>query len=274
MTTATTVWRTLLTELLDTGLPTAQDSGGAEWRGTTSYEILACKTVWPMNRAVVLCPGRRAGYRFMAAEAAFILSGSNRLAEMTPYAPALTKLSDDGEFLTGAYGPRYLDDLPYVLGALSRDPATRQAVLSIWRPRPGPSKDISCTLALQLLIRPVNGRPTIHCVATMRSSDAWMGITYDVHAFSMIAAHVALHLRGRLGPLSLGNLYLIAGSQHLYAIDRDVAAVCAAREDELVDLKPLDLADFARPADLISHLWAFARKEYGDLNGTWLRELA
>ena len=272
--TATQTWRQLLFDVLNDGNRTQPDSTGAEWRGRTSYELLAHRTVWPIDRAVVLCPERKLGYRFLAAEAAWILSGSNLLEDVAPFAPQLVKMSDDGTFLMGAYGPPFLDQLPYVLQTLARDHASRQAVTTIWRFRPGTSRDVPCTVALQWLIRPdVANRPTIHVVATMRSSDSWMGVPYDIHFFAMAAAFIALHLRDRVGPLGLGNVYLTTGSQHLYLLDEERARACAARDDEACALAPLDLAEFDRPRDLVSHLWAVARRDRDALRGGWLTEI-
>lgn len=286
MMTTTQTWRALLRDLLERGEPTAQTSIGAEWRGSTSYELLAYRTEWPMDRAVVLCPARKIGFRFLAAEAAFILSGSNRLTEIVPYARNIVGMSDDGEFLAGAYGPRFIDELPYVVSVLAQDAATRQAVSMVWRPRPRQSKDIPCTLTLQWLIRSdETGAPTLHCIANMRSSDAWMGIPYDVHVFSMCSAYLALLLRDRLGPLKLGTLYLTAASQHLYRLDRENAKSCVwsnytdeaastpiERDDELFDLAPINLDEFPRADDLTQHLWAVARRDRGGLRGSWLKE--
>lgn len=249
--TATQTWRNLLTDLLSEGVEVSQESPGANFRGRTSSELLAHRTVWPMSRAVVLCPERRLGYKFLAAEAAWILSGSNRLGEIAPFAKNLRELSDDGVHLYGAYGPPFREQLPYVLETLTRDGQSRQAVSTIWRPRPGPWKDVPCTIALQYLIRPerVDLGPypdtalhrhdnVLHCVASMRSSDAWLGVPYDIHTFSMTAAYVALLLRDRVGPLRLGNLYLTAGSQHLYLMDREPAERCAWEAVEPRDVTP------------------------------------
>lgn len=281
---ATQEWRGLLLNLLAAGVRTEQASAGAQFRGRTSLELLAHRTVWPMSRAVVLCPNRRLGHRFLAAEAAFILSGSNRLEEIQPYAKNLRDLSDDGVHLFGAYGPPFVDQLPYVLKALRDDFGTRQAVSTSWRPRPMLSRDTPCTISNQWVIRPDgDGMPTLHCVTAMRSSDAWLGVPYDVHAFAMMSAYVALHLRSSLPNVRLGNLYLVAGSQHLYTLDVDGAERCLwvnpvddpddpIRTDEALPLAPIDLSHFARPRDLVDHLWAVARRNLVGLRGGWLVE--
>jgi thymidylate synthase len=61
------------------------------------------------------------------------------------------------------------------------------------------------------------GRRALHCIVTMRSSDVWLGIPYDVFSFTQIQSAFAGMLGVRRGWLSLHM-----GSSHLY--ERDVAA--------------------------------------------------
>lgn len=157
-------------------------------------------------------PERKLGYRFMLAEAWWILTGQNKLTSIDKYSKHIKEFSDDGTFFMGAYGPKVVDQLPYVLDCLVSDPSTRQAVISIWRERPRPSKDIPCTLSLQFLIRDSR----LNCIATMRSSDIWLGWPYDVFNFSMISKYICELLHQKGFPVYLGDLYFTAGSQHLY----------------------------------------------------------
>lgn len=102
----------------------------------------------------------------------------------------------------------------------------------------------------------------------MRSSDAWMGVPYDVHTFSAMAAQVALLLRERLAStLPLGTLRLVAGSQHLYLLDSDAATRSVESSENLPELMPLDLDQFIDDADLIRHLRGVAD---GAAGGGWL----
>lgn len=270
--TTTAIWRALLAALLDNdAIEIAPDSLGGEWRGRTTRELLAHTTVVPMTAPIVLCPGRfpeGRGYRFMVAEAAWILSGDNRLETIEPYARALTKLSDDGRTLGGAYGPLFVEQEPFVVNALVQDRASRQAVLTIWRPRPQlGGSDIPCTVSLQWLIRPSkekNVSDELHCIATMRSSDAWMGWVFDVFTFSAMSAFIALDHRRRAGSeLSLGNLHLTAGSQHLYKVDFSMAEKCVdrSRDDLIKNVQPIDINEFNRPGDLVNHLWCLAKRD-------------
>lgn len=150
--------------------------------------------------------------QFMFAEAAWIVGGSNKLSDITPYMKSYEKYSDDGIFMRGAYGPKVVDQLGYVCDSIINDEDTRQAVMTIWRERPGQSKDIPCTVAMQFLLR----ENELNMVTTMRSQDIVLGFTYDVFTFSMVAAAVQriLHERGR--EVTLGTLFVNAGSLHLY----------------------------------------------------------
>lgn len=257
---ATREWRNLLNDLLRKGREVAPASLGGDWRGRTTKEIVGCRSTVPMSSPTLLCPGRKLGYKFLAAEAAWNLSGDNRLATIEKYAPKLKALSDDGRTMSGAYGPPFVDQVSYIHRCFKQDPATRQAVISLWRPRPAPGGDVPCTLTLQFL----NRFDTIDTVVGMRSSDVWMGLPYDWFTFSMMTAYVALAVRPIVGPLKLGDLTVFAGSQHLYKIDEEDAIKCAAFDDDYIIDRPiseLNLEEFESPDDLTEHLWHIARGE-------------
>lgn len=180
-------------------------------RGMKVQEVINGHYSVPMPAYISLVE-RNVNYKFMFSEAAWILSGSNRLSEVSRYMSKYANFSDDNQFLKGAYGPKVIDQLPYVVQALAQDQDSRQAVMTIWRERPGPSKDVPCTVAAQFLIR--GGQ--LHAVFTMRSNDVVLGFTYDVFTFSMIANAVRLLLRNQGVEVELGQLHVNAGSLHLY----------------------------------------------------------
>jgi thymidylate synthase len=187
-------------------------------RGIDTLEIIGGQFVLPsMMTPVLTVPYRNLGYRFAAAEAWWILSGSNKLKDIVPFAKNMAKYSDDGIHLNGAYGPKIVDQIPYVVKCLKRDNNSRQAVINIWRERPGLSKDIPCTLSMQFLLR----EGILHTIVSMRSSDIWMGLPYDTFSFSMVSAYIASMLRDYC--YRLGSLTITAGSQHLYTTNEDAA---------------------------------------------------
>lgn len=209
----TTAWKQLLVQLIRYGVESAP-------RGLRTIELLHNTMVVDMTYPVLLEPARKLNYRFMAAEAYWILSGDDKLANIAPYNSRITQFSDDGVVFAGAYGPRYVDQRQYVIDTLFRDPGSRQATITIWQPNPAPSKDIPCTVALNFMIR--GGRLYLHVF--MRSSDAWLGVPYDVFNFTMMACDIAAMLNTtRDEPIVPGVLFLTMASSHLYAANLDAA---------------------------------------------------
>jgi len=208
-------WQKLLDQILDKGLPVAP-------RGQATLELLGHQTKWCMGRPIIHVPGRKLSYKFMFAEAAWIMLGSDKVSEIAPYNKKIQDYSDDGETFFGAYGPKVVSQMEYVFNTLLNDRDSRQAVINIWRESPAPTKDFPCTLSLQWLIR--DG--WLHCFDTMRSNDAWWGTPYDVFNMSAISYALALALNSiedftKVGDnasqdVGLGKLYLTAASAHLY----------------------------------------------------------
>lgn len=240
-------------------------------RGMLIAEVVCLTSVVSMSNPIIFNAKRKLGYKFMAAEAAWILSGDDRVESIKPYSKDIANFSDDGERFFGAYGPKVKEQLPFVVAALHQDPDSRQAVINIWRESPGPSKDIPCTLSLQFLVR----QSTIHCVASMRSSDLWLGHPYDIFNFSAISFFILLELnkiRVENGdyPIVLGNLYLTAGSKHIY--ERNFADVQKVIDDEepdgwrQIERTPVFISErysHLYPAAFIDHLWDCADSKGG-----------
>jgi thymidylate synthase len=187
-------------------------------RGQAVREVLGMTTRFPMLYPILSVPERKISHQFMAAEAHWILSGSNRLDHIQPWAKSYGRFSDDGETLHGAYGPKIAEQLDSVLKALTKDQDSRQAVINIWRENPPESKDIPCTTSVHWMIRDNQ----LHCFDNMRSSDLWLGWPYDVFSFTALS-HLLLHhlwIRG-FEKLTLGTMTLHANSSHLYQRDWD-----------------------------------------------------
>jgi thymidylate synthase len=142
----------------------------------------------------------------MIAEWLWIMSSSEDVGTLAKYNSKMAEYSDDGFILNGAYGPRLMPQMPYILEALSKKD-TRQAVATIWTPNPSPSKDVPCTISLQWMIR----EDKLHTTVNMRSSDAWLGLPYDFFNFSQISNVIA----GQLN-IDVGSVTMNLASSHLY----------------------------------------------------------
>lgn len=211
------VWQDLLFDILENGTT-------VEPRGQKTSELLQRTIMVDTRRPVLTVPERGISYPFMAAEAYWIMSGDYRVETIEPYCPRIKKFSDDGETFFGAYGPKIVGQLQYVFHKLLEDRDTRQAGLTIWRENPPATKDMPCTVAVFFGIR--ENRLNAHVF--MRSSDAWLGIPYDVFNFSMLTHLVctALNGNGINYGIEPGMLYLTAASSHLYERNWDGAEAC------------------------------------------------
>lgn len=197
-------------------------------RGVKTLEVLQHKTVVNINNCILLNPVRNLSYKFMANEAYWILTGDNRVETIQEHAPSIKQFSDDGKYFFGAYGPKIIDQLPYVCKALADDRLSRQAYINIWREKPSQSKDIPCTVGLQFMIRDAE----LNVFSFMRSSDVWLGWPYDIFNMSMVAYVVKLLLSEIYGiEVDLGKVYLTANSFHLYEKNFEKARLICADDD-------------------------------------------
>lgn len=183
-------------------------------REMKTVEILGAQVrLTDLRNNILATPERGLNFRFMVAEWLWIEAGREDVAFMAQYNKNITQFSDDGEIFNGAYGPRLAPQWNYIINSLKKSD-TRQAVATIWTPSPSDSKDIPCTVAFQFLIR--EGK--LHLIATMRSSDVWLGLPYDMFNFSQIANGIA----GALG-VDTGSLIMQLGSLHMYEKDWETA---------------------------------------------------
>jgi thymidylate synthase len=157
-------------------------------------------------RSLYFSKARKLNLFFLIAENLWYWSGRNTTFLPTNYVKNYSNFSDDG-IHQGSYSPQLLEQIRYVINTLQKDNDSRQAVITLWRPNPGESKDIPCTISFDFKIR--NCRLNMH--ATMRSNDAIWGNNYDVPSFCLLQIAIA----GILG-IRPGFLYLAAHSYHVY----------------------------------------------------------
>ena len=94
-------------------------------RGQATMEVIGAQVCVDMNHPVLSVESRELGYKFMAAEAWWILSGRDDVESIKPYSKDIEKFSDDGVKFFGAYGPKIRDQVNHVVKSLYQDPASR-----------------------------------------------------------------------------------------------------------------------------------------------------
>lgn len=215
MQTASTAWLKSIGDVIEKG-------DRVDPRGSPTVEILNQTICFDMNYPICHHQERKLSYAFMAAEAYWITSGSMFVDEIAPYNKHIAQFSDDGHIFNGAYGPKVLNQINFVINTLLKDHTSRQAVMTIWVPNPIKTKDYACTVSLQFLIR--NGK--LNVIANMRSNDLWLGRPYDMFNFTIIALKILTEINATIvidedqdSVIRLGNMWLNAGSSHIYMKD-------------------------------------------------------
>lgn len=206
---------------------------------------------------VLVNPLRNLNHRFMVAEWLWIWFGLDDASSIGRYNKNILKFANEQGSFDGAYGPRLLPQLNYVVEQLNQ-PSSRQAVATIWTPNPAPSKDIPCTVALQCLLR----QGKLHTIVTMRSSDIWLGLPYDFFNFSMIANALAAIVSAEPGSLTMQ-----LGSSHLYLTDFQLATNVLDNGDMNEHLRSPCFPKEPLPFEL---LYTLRGKGHESFNEPWL----
>ncbi len=195
-------------------------------RNIETKEILNDVCSFDMNAPICHHNLRKLSYKFMAAEAYWITSGSPLVEDIAPYNKHISDYTDDGYIFNGAYGPAFLSQVNFVVNTLFKDQMSRQAVMTIWHPNPIASKDHKCTVSLMFNIR--DGR--INTTVQMRSNDLILGRPYDMFNFTIMTLRILtllnsrnnILLDGTKNDILLGTLTLNSMSAHIYARDFEI----------------------------------------------------
>jgi thymidylate synthase len=149
-------------------------------------------------------------------ELLWYLSGSDRRDQIEYYIPKYKDFSETDGTVRGAYGPRIFggarSQYSLIKSLLTSKPWSRQAVIQIFDHRDIRRKynDVPCTCTIQFLVR--DG--LLNLIVSMRSNDAFMGLSHDIFAFTMIQEIMSRDLG-----LGLGFYKHMVGSLHIYNSD-------------------------------------------------------
>lgn len=176
------------------------------------------------TRGLPLGIGRNLNPAIGAVEAIQLIAGSSNPELVLRLAPQMLRYTDSTEYddttrmFWGAYGERIKLQVYAQIRKLLTDPSTRQAVITLWDPwldNVDDKNDYPCTIALQFSIH----SSLLDMNVIMRSSDAWLGLPYDVFQFTQLQQSVAYALNTTPGIYRHTTFSL-----HLYEHDMPVAS--------------------------------------------------
>lgn len=227
-------------------------------RGKPIKELIAASFTLtdPRNR-LIMSPARAVNYGFAVGELCWYARADTDLETMLYYNRRMALFSDDGETINSAYGYRIFDwdydQFTDVIAELRRDPDSRRAVMHINHPTDLKravgvgSKDVPCTMSLQLLIRDRK----LHMHVLMRSNDVVWGLPYDVFSFTCLQEAFLYILQREGVPVDdLGSYHHSAGSLHLYETHFGMADLVSKELAPYVaPMKPFTLGEFENLAE-------------------------
>lgn len=142
------------------------------------------------------------------------LSEDTRLDFITYYIRRYEKESDDQARVRSGYGDRLfsfrgMNQLQNIIRLLTKNPTSRRAVIQLFDATDLERHYVSipCTCTIQVLAR--DGY--LHMFVSMRSNDAYLGLSHDIFAFTMLQELIA-----RSVGMEIGEYKHCAGSLHLY----------------------------------------------------------
>lgn len=215
-------------------------------RGKPIRELVGAKFTLtnPRNR-IIASPARAVNYGFAVGELCWYIRGDKDLETMRYYNKRMSQFSDDGVTINSAYGNRLfknrwggssggmapVSQFDLVVDELKRDPDSRRATMHINEPADllraveKGSKDVPCTMSMQLLIRDRK----LHMHVVMRSNDIVWGMPYDVFSFTSLQEAFLYRLQDDgVDVDDLGSYHHSATSLHIYDTHFDLAERVAA----------------------------------------------
>lgn len=198
-------------------------------RGLTITEILDVSFVLTNPLCNLYSnPVRSPDLKYLAGELFWYFSGSNKLADISPYSKFWNKIANEDKTLNSAYGhnifcqynEHLMSEWQWAIHCLIQDPDTRQAIIRINKPMHSfiGNKDFPCTMFGQFFIR--EGKLIFS--VTMRSQDINKGLNYDLPFFTILQQQMLHTLQKTYPDLELGRYIHHANSFHLYYTDIDL----------------------------------------------------
>lgn len=198
-------------------------------RGQKTLELPepVCIEIPPANRKTFFVDTIRCiPPKFIYFELLWILSQRNDLYPLASVNKNMTKYSDDGETLYGAYGKRMGYQINCVIDKLIDDLHTRQAVIVIIRPEDTSvkTKDFPCNNLLQFRVRNNYLNLTIY----VRSQDIWTGFPIDIVHWNILQ-----YIFCSILSLKPGTIYNVVNSLHLYDRNKEEAFKLLSNKENL-----------------------------------------
>jgi len=161
-------------------------------------------------------------HRYLAGELLWYFAGRRDIEFISKYSSFWENIKNNDGTLNSAYGYQLwgtenqfgFTEWKWAIAALSKDADSRQAIIRFNKPEVSfdGNKDFICTLAGVFQIR--DGK--LNLAINMRSSDAILGLTFDIPFFSLLIQAMRAELLPIVPDLEIGKLTMLLNSSHIY----------------------------------------------------------
>lgn len=229
-------YRLLLAELLGSPQELNERTGKmiAAYRGAKTITLDLSDGLLPTCGLRKTFPGTA------AAETAFQLRGDDHNRWITRHTKIWDQFADEEGYLPFAYGYRMRyafvrDQLALTCTALAVNPSDRRIWVSLWDPSHdglGAKNQVNvpCPVGFSLSIT----KGELHMAVTLRSSDVFVGLPYDVMNFSMLMGSMlasinAVRFMSNKDAFTLGTLSMTLAHAHLYDTHFEMASIAISK---------------------------------------------
>jgi thymidylate synthase len=161
-------------------------------------------------------------HKYLAGELLWYFSGRNDIDFIRRYSKFWENITNEDGTLNSAYGYQLwgiknkhgFTEWDWAVESLKKDCDSRQAIIRFNKPDVSflGNKDFVCTLTGTFQIR----NSKLNLEINMRSSDAILGLTYDVPFFSLLVQAMVSELKETYPIIEAGSLTMMLNSSHIY----------------------------------------------------------
>jgi thymidylate synthase len=210
----------------DTDAKLLQRNGVKIWDGNTSREFLDNRGLQHYPEGV-LGAGYGFQWRFFGAKYCYAFADTSKI-----------DTSKVGGF----------DQLDYVINELKNNPLGRRALMCYWNPPDFDKTALQpCHYSCQFYVDYKNNEPRLDCHFTMRSTDVFLGLPFNIFSYTVLTYIIALKC-----DMKPGKLVYTGGDVHIYKNHIEQVKEQLSRElrplPRLIinkDIKDMDFADIS-----------------------------
>ncbi len=202
-----------LQHVLDHGCPKADRTG------VVTLSVFGYQMSFDLQQGFPLVTTKRVHWKSVVYELLWFLRGDTNVAYLNKHGVSIwDEWADEKGDLGQIYGAQWrrwpsheggsIDQLADVIEKLKRDPHSRQHLVSTWNVADLPNmKFYPCHMMYQFYV--LDG--ALSCMLTMRSSDAFLGLPFNIASYALLTHMVAAQCG-----YQVGKLVISLGDGHIY----------------------------------------------------------